>query len=477
MIDDFDEETQQDKLMSARCRLLIRVPFYGHMCTGIEWIASEMSWRPEKERRMGIRIVQGGQIQVLYYKPYVESRNIKQLYGEIQHLIEHLIRLHLVRRTSREKQNWNIATDFCVNGHKQTKEGARCGYDDKHGTVYPYEDMIFIPSGIDDTLSAEQYYQMLTDNKIPKDQGQGKGKDGKGKDGKGKDQGQGKGQKSNQPGGSVSQNDPNSQGGGKGQKSEKEDHEQDEEEQDEEKQENEKQERKEDDLETDYGQMIDDHEVWNQSDVSEDEARQLVRDMTKQAAEKSQGHVPGHLKQALEDLEKPKVRWRELLRRYLGTHCGNQRHTYSRINRRIQEFGQKGISHHAAATLTIIVDTSGSVSNDMLEQFFGEIDFVSSRAKITVIQWDAQFQGCGKYRRGMWKNWNINGRGGTDMDGPVKFIEENGMVGDLTVMLTDGICNWPTPERSFPMVFVIASERHDAEVKGPDWGHLVRIVI
>jgi len=223
-----------------------------------------------------------------------------------------------------------------------------------------------------------------------------------------------------------------------------------------------------------YGKQIDDHAVWSQTEVSQDEARQLIKDITDQATQKCQGYSPGHLAEALKELGKPVVRWRELLRRYLGNHVGNQRRTYSRRNRRIDTFGMPGISHHAAAKVTVIVDTSGSVGKQELEQFFAEIDMISSRAIVSVLQWDHAFQGYSKYRRGDWKKFVVKGRGGTDMAAPIKWLEDNSLLTDCLVMLTDGYCNWASPRGWYPgigMINVITSAK--GSITESTWGHQV----
>ncbi len=431
-----------DKLMEARCRLMVREPWYGHVAMSMEWVPNQMSWIPdENDRKLGIRIVQGGLIQVLYYPPYVAKHGLKELYGQVQHVIEHLVRLHPVRTGGREKRMWGVAADMSVNGKESNP---RVGYKEKGKVLPPSGDVIYCPSDVDDTLSAEEYYKMLENNEMGKN-GKKKGK-GQGQQGqKGKGQGQkGQGQGQDQQDG---EGEGDQQGGGNG------------------------------GAPSDgFGKTTDDHSTWGQSDVSEDEARQLVKDICDQASQKSQGHVPGHLKEILKALEKPIVRWKELLRRLMGTYVGNRRWTNSRRNRRHDFFGKPGISHHAACTVSIVVDTSGSVSSKMLQQFFAEIEAVCYRAKVNVLQWDHAFQGFGRYRRGDWKRIQVRGRGGTDMAAPVKWLEDQGLIGNCCVMLTDGYCNWPE-KKNFPMIFVIARERSGEVVKKPDWGHLVDMAV
>ena len=325
--------------------------------------------------------------------------------------------------------------DMAVNGEKANPY---IGYQEEDGTVIlPDANMIFVPKGWPTGESAEHYYERIVKEspKPEKKKGPMKKPDPDGdpddQGGDGDEDGDGEGQ----PG----------QGKKKPGNYKYGNHE---------------------------GAALDDHETWNQSEISQDEARQLVHNMVKEATEKSQGHVPGHLKQIIEQLAKPVVRWRELLRQYLGTHVGNRRKTYSRANRRIQAFGTKGISRHAAATVSVIVDTSGSIGTKELEQFFAEIEAISYRAKVHVLQWDAEFQGYERYRRGDWKKITANGRGGTDMAAPFQWLEDNKCVGDVVVQLTDGYCNWP-PERRYPTLFVITTDEKASP--GPDWGVVIRM--
>ena len=433
-----------EKLMTARCRLMTREVWYGHIAMSMVWIPSQMSWLPEFKRTMGVRIVNGGEVQCLYYPKFVESLTIKELYAVIQHEIEHIVRCHCIRSGYRNPEGWNIAADMTVNGNKRNP---RIGYKESetNKVIVPFENnIVWIPDDWPQDDTTEEYYAKLekAQEKLGKtcpncgrpQNGKDKGK-AKGKGKSEEDDGSGSGETGECPSCGKDGSDGYNYGGV-------------------------------------TGRVIDDHSIWNQSDVSEDEARQIVKDIVDQATQKSQGHVPGHLAGAIAKLSKPVVRWRELLRHYLGRHVGNRRLTYSRRNRRHSRFGIPGISHHAAANVVVIVDTSGSIGGRELEQFFAEIDAISSRAKVMVLQWDAAFQGYNPYRRGDWKRFKIHGRGGTDMAAPVQWLIDNNQVADVQIMLTDGYCNYLS-KQTFPMITVITT----AETQAPDWGHVVRMKV
>jgi predicted metal-dependent peptidase len=142
--------------------------------------------------------------------------------------------------------------------------------------------------------------------------------------------------------------------------------------------------------------------------------------------------------------------------------------TWSRRNRRRDEFGIKGVSHHATSKLGVIIDTSGSICSDELKQFFAEIEAISYRAKTWILQWDAGFQDyAAKYRRGDWKNIQIKGRGGTDMAAAVQWVVDNKVQADAVVLLTDGYTPWPE-KTPFPMIFCVTDENQVENA--PEWG-------
>lgn len=425
-----------DNLMKARCRLMIREPFYGSIAMDMTWREDKMEYKdvPEEAKTMGVRLTPTG-AECVYYKPFVEKLSVEELYTVVQHEIEHLVRLHCLRRDQRHHELFNVACDMSIHGHQSNPKIGYTEFGKK--PVFPMAGQLcWVPDNEDPNLTAEEYYKRML-QKMPKlkctcGTSQGQGADGQGS-GDGADQGdqnQGKGKKDKK---SKKGNDGNGN------------------------------------CPIHSGKLLDSHWIWDTSETNEDEARQIVNSMVQNAISKNQGSIPGHLLDAVQALSKPVVRWRELLRRYLGQHVGNRRPTLARRNRRNDSFGVKGVSHHAAATVNVIVDTSGSIGQEELGKFFAEIDAISSRAKTSVLQWDHEFQGFAQYRRGNWKKFKVNGRGGTDMAAPYKWLEDNGKIADVQIMLTDGHCNW-ADSKGYPVITCITTEQ-----SGPDWGHVVRL--
>lgn len=393
--------TPEEKLMAARCRLITVQPFYGHMGMQLHWQKSDFSWIPPGQvKTMGVT-ARSGHLECLWYLDFVKSRTVPQLFAAIQHEIEHLVRMHLARYSSKYSQLlWNLAIDMCVNGRQSNP---RIGCLEGDQLVLPVTakegNMSWIPPDWPEDETAEYFYDKIkTDERFAWA-------------------------------------------------------------------------RKLAAQQMFYEGMIDDHSLWKNSEMSPDEIRQLIHDTTVQAVQRSQGKIPGHLAELLKELAKPIVSWRQILRQFFGRHLGDRRKTYSRRDRRRDIFGLPGLSHHAAARASCIVDTSGSITTEDLEQFFAEIEAIAYRTRLCLLQWDTAFQGfIGRYRRGQWKKVKIKGRGGTDMAAPVEWLEQNGLVGDVCVMLTDGYCNY-TQKKPFPMVTCITTPNGSE----PTWGRVIRM--
>lgn len=462
----------EDKLIKARCRLMTLEPFYGHISMRMTWRHSPFDWKNQEESKtMGVRVLLGGKIECLWYPGFVHSQSLQQLYGVIYHEIDHLIRVHCIRQgTSREHEPWNISADMTINGRSSKP---KIGYVNPTTgkRVLPLDgNIVWVPEDWEDGLSAEAYYNLLVKNavRIPCPACQAAGKtagDGDGQDqGQGQSQGQSQGKGKSKGKGKANKGPASGAGSGMssgparcpvcgGKQGGTESH-------------------------YDYGgvsgRAMDDHSTWQYSEVSQDEARQIVRDLVNEATAKCQGVSPGHLTEAIKALQRPVIRWREHLKQYFGRYVGNSRPTYSRRNRRHDQFGIKGVTRHAASSVRVIVDTSGSMTHKELEHAFTEIESMSSHVETKVLLWDDGFQGFQKYRRGDWKKWQLRGRGGTNMAAPIKWLADNRQLGDCQVLITDGYCNWAEKQPWFPELGMITVITH-ADPAPPSWGHVVRL--
>lgn len=407
-----------DLLMRARCKLLTLNPWYGTM-------ASMFRWKPvESVPTIGVRVVDGGYVDCAYNPEFCDKLSVEEMMGVVQHEIEHIVRLHCVRTGSRDPRLWNIATDMTINGKESRPNIPNLPNNEEIKGIYFPEKW---PDGNSGSvgLTSEEIFDRLTKTRIRY---------------KGAAKGMGKGQQP--PPGMKREGDDLIDGPADATE------------------------------EITVNGGFDDHDVWAGSTVGEDEARQVVKDMIRQTGLKA-GNAPGHLTDAIKSLEDPVVNWKYELRQFMGRAIGGRRSTWARQNRRRQTFGIKGKSNHASVKLTIGVDTSGSVSDKLLQQFFSELEMMSQKFKITLVQFDHGYQCHDTYHRGDWRNLKVKGRGGTSFIKFFEAIEEKKLVGKVNLVLTDGEASHGK-ERPYPVMWVIMPHGKKEHVT-PPWGKAIFI--
>lgn len=168
-----------------------------------------------------------------------------------------------------------------------------------------------------------------------------------------------------------------------------------------------------------------------------------------QAAEtaKSKGKLPSAFNSLINEYKESKVNWRERIRQFVG---GNKPDDYSyrRPNRKQMALNQvmmPTIDYKGAGVVVIGVDSSGSVGQEEMKQFFGEIKSIHAEMApdlLIVIWCDVQIQHVDRYFPHDEFNDNIrHGNGGTQLS-PVfhytdKMMMEEGLEINSFIFLTD----------------------------------------
>ena len=225
------------------------------------------------------------------------------------------------------------------------------------------------------------------------------------------------------------------------------------------------------------GKVLDDHSTWRNANGWDEE---LIQDFIISAIDMTEpGNLPGHWLCQISSVQKGKVSWQKVLRNYISVAFSRySKSSTQRRSRRHRWFGAPGHKRRESRRVVIVVDTSGSVSQGMMEQFFGEIDSLTNYAKMDLLLWDHDFQGFWRdYKPGEWKSRiKIGGRGGTDMCAPIKWIQNQHLKAECYLILTDGICDWPEKIRT-PIIGVIVGSRNRGSNSNNCPSHIRRVEI
>ncbi len=188
------------------------------------------------------------------------------------------------------------------------------------------------------------------------------------------------------------------------------------------------------------------HGTWDDFDSLPEADKKLmqkqIEHQLKESAEqttKKQGTIPGELAELIHRLlhiEPPKFDWKAYLRRF----AGNSSVVYTKKLRRKYNkryAANPGLKIKFKNHILVGVDTSGSVNNDELKEFFSELTHMHKTGhKITVAQCDTKLNSVKEFNPR--KDWEIHGRGGTSFQPVIDYYNEKKGLYTALIYLTDG---------------------------------------
>ena len=188
------------------------------------------------------------------------------------------------------------------------------------------------------------------------------------------------------------------------------------------------------------------HPGWDEFDDLPESDKKLIQKQIehqlKESAEqtiKKQGNIPGELADLIHRLthiDPPKFDWKAYLRRFIG----NSSVVYTKKLRRKYNkrySANPGLKIKFKNHICVGVDTSGSVNNDELKEFFSELTHMHKTGhQITVVQCDTKITSVKEFKPK--QDWEIHGRGGTSFQPVIDHYNERKGHYTALIYLTDG---------------------------------------
>ncbi|BBE30115.1 hypothetical protein OSSY52_02560 [Tepiditoga spiralis] len=203
----------------------------------------------------------------------------------------------------------------------------------------------------------------------------------------------------------------------------------------------------------------DSHEF--ESELPEEITFDIISEVVTQAYDKSAGNEPNGIELAISIMaKKNKFDWKTLIRRFFGSSVIVDKYrTQMRPNRRYDD--QPGWRTERGPKIAVIVDTSGSIIEEEFNDFFSEIEDIArvSGGKISLIQADENVQSVLQYSKGKWRDTVLKGKGSTDLQPAVDYVEEN-LRPEGIIVFTDGWVEVPNINRR---CFFVLSKKHNPE--------------
>ena len=210
------------------------------------------------------------------------------------------------------------------------------------------------------------------------------------------------------------------------------------------------------------GSVVDHPSVSDGSATGKFEAE--IEVAVQQAADiaKAMGKLPGHLQTLIEKALAPKVDWKMALARFLRAKNKSD-FTWIKPNRRFISRGLYLPSLHTPCLeeIAVAVDTSGSVSEDELLQFTGEITSIlhyTNPERIHFLQCDTEVRSDDEYtRESLPLKITYKGRGGTAFSPVTEYINEKHPGVSALVYLTDLESSNFGDQPPYPVLWVTTS--------------------
>lgn len=236
----------------------------------------------------------------------------------------------------------------------------------------------------------------------------------------------------------------------------------------------------------DVEHLVDDHSGWEAATDDPDAAEAAVKAVLQEAVLKvgvqdlddemkaalGQQGMGSLLKDILlEGLDKPapRLEWARLLQRYVGG-VPRREADFRRPPRRAPELVgvMPGRSRRSGyPNITAVIDTSGSMTPDLLAMVSSELGRMARQNKVTVVECDAEIKRTYRFR----PITEVKGGGGTDLRPPFETALLRKLKPDLIIYFTDG-CG-PAPERApkVPVIWCLTP----GGVAPVEWGRVIEM--
>lgn len=197
-------------------------------------------------------------------------------------------------------------------------------------------------------------------------------------------------------------------------------------------------------------------------------AKSQVQRAVKAAANvaKQQGNVPAGMERLVGDICQPQVDWKERVKLALHRVAGKDAATWTRPNRRRLAVHPHvywpGTESYQVGTIAMFVDTSGSVSDEEMSHFFGEMASI-----LTELRPQRAYVGsCDTKAYGPHEVTDVQelveykpeGGGGTHMPAIFDKLDAENVTPDALIILTDGWTDYGDAP-GYPVIWVCTSDK------------------
>ena len=421
----------ETKLAAARTRLILDKPFLGALVLRLPMQQADASW---------CKTTATDAKTFFYNHEYIDAMSVEQTQFILAHEALHCALSHFARRQHRVKHRWDLACDLAINPIL-INEGMQPIPDTLYDPQYAEmtaEEIYPTIDDLDDRETQDQHVYDEDDREQNEHNDSSHGDQDNDDGDKGDEPGQDKG-----TGGDKPQTDQNNQSSGN-----------------------------EAELDENLGGAA------QPPPLTEAEKESLSVQWQQRLAGAAQtamqaGKMGEALARLVDHLLQPQLPWRMLLARYM-TAIARDDYSFQRPSRREGAAILPSL-RSSQLDVTIVIDTSGSISDAEVSEFISEVDAIKGqmRARITLLACDDKLSDNAPWHFEPWDTFEVPedmmGGGATDFRPAFVFAEQQGKQPDLLIYFTDAEGEFPAYEPSFPVIWLVKGR-----AKTP-WGQRVQL--
>jgi len=424
-------EKVETKLAAARTRLILDKPFLGALVLRLPMKQAAASWCKTTAT----------DAKTFYYNhDYIDALSLDQAQFILAHEALHCALSHFARRQHRIKHRWDLACDLAINPIL-VNEGMKATPDTLYDPQY-------------DGMTAEEIYPTIDDLDDRETEDQHVYEEDDQESQENNEPSEGDGDQGDQPDQDQRQDDKGDGGdeGGTDQDNSSEGNE---------------------------SEFDENHGGASQPPpLTDGEKESLSVQWQQRLAGAAQtalqsGKMGDALARLVDHLLQPQLPWRMLLARYM-TAIARDDYSFQRPSRREGSAILPSL-RSSQIDVTIVLDTSGSISDGEIEEFISEVDAIKGqmRARITLIACDDHVSESAPWTFEPWDTFEVPedmmGGGGTDFRPAFEFVQHQGKQPDLLIYFTDAEGEFPEHEPAHPVIWLVKGKQ-----KTP-WGQRVQL--
>lgn len=184
------------------------------------------------------------------------------------------------------------------------------------------------------------------------------------------------------------------------------------------------------------------------------------------AAAKAQGDLPGAIERLVDGLLEPEVNWREQLELTVVNLAGRDESTWARPNRKrlavAPHIYMPGRNSFRAGVIVGVVDVSGSISDDEVRCFLTELAGIADQVKpeaFFLSSVDVQPNDLTLCESSdEVADYQTKGGGGTNMESIYPYLDQQDVMPDTVVILTDGYTSF-NESPPYPVIWVMTTDQ------------------